>query len=176
MPQERPMPPQQPMPSGPQDGGQANADHRPPMGALEAYITNVGVLNMRQGPGLDYPIVGTVPVGTKVSLTGQTDGKWRQIRHPNGTFGWVNDYYLTHSLAYVTTGIVEPTYAKGMINTGYGLNVRSGPGLAYARVGGLYYGDNVYLMGESSADGSWVKIKMMDGTVGWVASMFVTRL
>jgi len=62
------------------------------------------VLNIRQGPGVSFSIVGTLPpTGTGVIRTGPAawvgGDRWVQIQHPNGGSGWVNFYYLTEYVA-----------------------------------------------------------------------------
>jgi len=49
-------------------------------------------LNVREGPGQEYPILGLLPVNTQVEITGQnTDGSWWQIAYPQGSGdrGWI---------------------------------------------------------------------------------------
>jgi hypothetical protein len=58
--------------------------------------------------------------------------------------------------------------------TAYGLNVRTGPGVAYAIVGGLSQGDVVEVVGKNAA-GNWLQILYPTGTEGqgWVAAAHV---
>jgi len=49
-------------------------------------------LNVRQGPGQDYPILDLLPVGTQVEVTGKNaDGTWWQVAFPPGSAerGWI---------------------------------------------------------------------------------------
>ncbi|MFB0535290.1 MAG: SH3 domain-containing protein [Anaerolineae bacterium] len=55
--------------------------------------------------------------------------------------------------------------------TAYGLNVRSGPGIAYAIVGGLRLGDEVEVVGKN-ATATWLQI-VYNGEEGWVAAAYV---
>jgi hypothetical protein len=50
------------------------------------------VVNVRSGPGTDYPVVGNVNQGTTCPITGRNNNStWWQVRCPNGVNGWV--YY-----------------------------------------------------------------------------------
>jgi hypothetical protein len=58
------------------------------------------VLNIRSGPGVDYPIIGSFqPTYTDVMRTGpssQVDNAlWVEVQIPSGKTGWVNAKYLT---------------------------------------------------------------------------------
>lgn len=47
-------------------------------------------LNLRQGPGTDYPVTGSLPAGTEVIVTGRLeDGSWLQVKSDAGE-GWVS--------------------------------------------------------------------------------------
>ncbi|MCO5189287.1 MAG: PA14 domain-containing protein [Anaerolineae bacterium] len=64
---------------------------------LTGTITNVSVLNVREIPGdFNSRIVGRVVRGETVGLTGyqSADGKYVQLRLPNGAVGWVNKAYI----------------------------------------------------------------------------------
>lgn len=54
-----------------------------------------GYLNVRQGPGIDYPVIAWLAEGTLVRPTGRvvaaSGGVWREIEWPAG---WVNSRYL----------------------------------------------------------------------------------
>lgn len=65
-----------------------------------------GGLNMREGAGVDYPIVKVLPRGDTVGITGvcevvgSTD--WWQVQ-TNGQLGWVSSTFLTEDAVYVTS-------------------------------------------------------------------------
>lgn len=43
-------------------------------------------LNVREGPGQDYPVIGLLPVNTQVEVTGKNpDSSWWQIVYPQGS-------------------------------------------------------------------------------------------
>jgi pSer/pThr/pTyr-binding forkhead associated (FHA) protein len=49
-------------------------------------------LNVREGPGQEYPVLGLLPVNTQVEVTGKnSDGSWWQIVYPSGSAerGWI---------------------------------------------------------------------------------------
>lgn len=67
---------------------------------LTGTITNVSVLNVREIPGdFNSRIVGRVVRGETVDLTGyqSADGKYVQLRLPDGAVGWVNKAYVNTS-------------------------------------------------------------------------------
>jgi TolB protein len=64
----------------------------------------------------------------------------------------------------------QPTPNSGRV-TAYGLNVRSGPGIAYPIVGGLSQGDTVEVVGKN-ATATWLQI-VYNGEEGWVAAAYV---
>jgi Bacterial SH3 domain len=59
---------------------------------------------------------------------------------------------------------------KGYATTN--LNVRSGPGTSYDSIGGVGIEENVTVVEE---EGGWLKVRLSDGTEGWVSSNFVTK-
>lgn len=55
------------------------------------------------------------------------------------------------------------------------LNVRSGPGTSYAKVGSVSQ-SQVLVELEANQDGSWVRIQRFDGLVGWCSVSYLTGL
>jgi hypothetical protein len=58
----------------------------------EAILTALVILNVRSGPGVDYPIVGQLAPGQSAQVVGQNPaGSWWQIIYPpdSGSLGWV---------------------------------------------------------------------------------------
>ena len=52
-----------------------------------------GTLNLRSGPGLEYPIIGSIPNGHSIELLGES-GDWDRVRH-NGQEGYVSKVFGT---------------------------------------------------------------------------------
>jgi hypothetical protein len=66
-----------------------------PPGAPWAAIT-AGVLNVRRGPGTDYPAIGQLQQNDVVEIAGKNaDSSWLQIVYPTGTIGrgWISASY-----------------------------------------------------------------------------------
>jgi uncharacterized protein YraI len=142
-----------------------------------------GALNIRSGPSSAYAVIATLTQGQPVVLLGRTaDSGWAQVRIYNGVVGWANAAYLNANVAFSTLPVVNvssspspgpgpgPSSATGTV-TASALNVRSGPGLAYGVVAGVYWGQQVTVHGRS-ADGGWLKISV-GGVTGWVSSHFI---
>lgn len=53
----------------------------------------VADLNVRTGAGTDNPVVTTLPRGTRITLTGRTQGDWSQISL-KGRSLWVNNAWI----------------------------------------------------------------------------------
>ncbi|MGA8357547.1 MAG: SH3 domain-containing protein, partial [Xanthobacteraceae bacterium] len=81
-------PPGAPPPGGP-PGPPPQAGRQPPGGPPAAVNINV---NLRQGPGTNYPIVITIPAGAPVAVAG-CSGAWCQV-----TFQGQSGYIIATSL------------------------------------------------------------------------------
>ena len=129
-------------------------------------------LNVRSGAGTAAPKVGTITGGTtvyiyeKVTVNGM---EWGRI----GTNQWVCLAYVTLS----TTGTTPSTPSTPTVSTGTGtvisstnLNVRTGPGANYTKVGSLTPGTQVTVY-EVTTNGTqqWGRI----GTNQWVCMTYV---
>ncbi|WP_299815088.1 SH3 domain-containing protein [uncultured Jannaschia sp.] len=62
--------------------------------ALFVKPTNVGYLNLRQGPGTETPILRRIYPGDRLAPLGR-DGVWIEVRHATGARGWVHSDYVT---------------------------------------------------------------------------------
>lgn len=163
-------------------------------------VVNTGALNIRSGPGVQYPVIDAVYFGDTVILVGRNaDSTWVNIQTADLVRGWVNARYITPSqpisiLPVLNTGVSTPTPLPpgvatavplptgipaptvipntAVINTG-NLNVRSGPGVGYARVTSVSSGNYVSLLGRN-LDSSWANIATSAGAQGWVNSRYLT--
>ena len=136
-------------------------------------------LNVREGPGTDHSIVGTLAHDAGgVAATGHgahddQDRVWVHVVHEDAT-GWVASWLLTPGECFED----DPGGAC-VIDTECTdrLNVRSGPGGEYPKIGSLAHDAvGVVTTGYTSNDDEdriWAQIEHEDG-VGWVAGWFVT--
>jgi uncharacterized protein YgiM (DUF1202 family) len=66
-----------------------------PLPIVDVAYIHSGALNLRSGPGLDYPAVDIAYNRDEVYLLGsQGYDPWMLIRLPSGSEGWVNAKYL----------------------------------------------------------------------------------
>ena len=136
-----------------------------------------GALNVRSGPGISYSAVAVVNQGTVVSLLGRNStSTWAKIRLSNGTEGWVNASLITPNVAISGLPVLSTTAptvtASALVSTG-ALNVRSGPGVTYSVITVASQGHTVTLLGRN-ANSSWAKIRLANGTEGWVNASLLT--
>jgi hypothetical protein len=79
-----------------------------PSGSSGSYavilVSDDDVLNIRSGPGVANPVVGTLqPTQSGLTRTGKTssvgEDLWVEIQNPGGGTGWVNANFLTEEVA-----------------------------------------------------------------------------
>ncbi len=144
----------------------------PALGPASAIVTTP-VASVRSGPNSSYPLLGTAPQGTYLTLIGRNaSGSWVVVLAPNGLQGWMSSALIE---AFIPLGPLPEvaytpidTYGTGYVDTG-ALNIRSGPGLNYSIIGTLRDGERLSLMGRN-AYGDWLKVRTSTGLEGWVGS------
>jgi hypothetical protein len=103
-------------------GAAAKAEAPDTLGAVdETRVVDADVLNVRKGPGPEYPAMGQVTKGTRISVVGEERG-WLKIPTSQGD-GWIDAYYVSpppggmnlwdHLLALDKEGI-NPKLAAGI--------------------------------------------------------------
>jgi uncharacterized protein YraI len=149
----------------------------PPEGTAVGAV-NTGALNVRSGPGLEYSSLAVAYNGHVVQLLGRnTFTTWLKVRLFNGQEGWVNAKYIsttypTGNLPIMWDDAVIPGAPTAIVVTG-NLNIRTGPGAGYSAITSVPYGTTLTLVGRN-ADGTWVKVRMSNGTEGWVNASYLT--
>jgi len=131
------------------------------------------------GPGSKHMEMGTLEAGERVAVTGYSLNGWRQVRYGKTIMGYVKGEDLSHykpaaaSVSAVAADSGEKAAAssapvfwvdedRGDIYYATGrVNVRTGPGTGYARVGKLTKNQQVTRIGEK--DG-WYKLLTADGS------------
>jgi hypothetical protein len=97
--------------------------------ATQTLATATTPLNIRSGPGPEYPVIGAIPTNGQAVVVGCVEGsQWCQITY-NGAQGWAYSQYMQSAgirtlppVAYTappqttgTTTIVRPTYSGDFI-------------------------------------------------------------
>ncbi len=163
--------------SNPGGSGSGSADNGTGTAAVVSGCTNV---NVRAKAGVQNTLVTTLPNGTAITVYEQKEvnnAPWARIDQ-----GWVCMYYVTltgevsgNGGASGNGGTINGTTpgqisCTGIVNSNTDLNVRSGPGLGYAKVKALKKGTSVTIYEQVEADRmTWGKT---DG--GWVCMSYIT--
>lgn len=96
--------------------------------ATQTLATAITPLNMRTGPGPEYPVIGAIPTNGQATVLGCIEGsQWCQVTY-NGAQGWAYSQYMqsagiralppvTYAAPPSTTGtaIVRPTYSGDFV-------------------------------------------------------------
>jgi len=147
-------------------------------------IVNVSVsssLNVRSGPGTTYKKVGSLFRNDKVEVL-EKGSTWHKIKKGN-LVGYVHSNYLKIEGGTTppsnnkeekpvdnTPPAIPPNQDKRYgIVTASALNVRSGAGTKYKRIGYVYKNNKVEIL---SSSGGWHKISY-NGLVGYVSGQYI---
>ena len=128
--------------------------------ATTAYVQATANVNVRSGPGTGYSKLGELAKGQTVEKLG-VSGNWTKISY-NGKTAYVSTQYLKDVLPAETA---SASYVQATAN----VNVRSGPGTSYSKLGQLTKGQTVQKLGTS---GSWTKISY-NGKTAYVSSQYL---
>ena len=154
--------------------GAASTDEAPAeetVSSREAIVT-ADVLNVRSGAGTSYERVGVLKEGDLVTVTDESISGWYGITSGNVS-GYASADYLSFDVAAVQESLAATAEPKeGMVTTSV-LNVRSGAGTSYARVGTLSQGASVTITDESVS--GWYGITSGDLS-GYVSADYIAIL
>ena len=142
-------------------------------------LVNTSVLNVRSGAGINYSKIGSLTQGTKVNIISESNG-WSKINY-NGKIGYISSQYVSEvssNPAPETNKPSNPTPDNNTsgntikeVNTNV-LNVRSGAGTNYSKIGSLTQATRVSVISESNG---WSKINY-NGKVGYVSSQYLSKV
>lgn len=121
------------------------------------------VLNVRTGPGVNYPVGTTVKRGEIYTIV-ETSANWGKLK--SGA-GWISLDYVTRDTS--TPVVSEYPYAGKC--TANSVNVRSGAGTGYSVLRHLNAGNLVDVIGKS---GDWYHVNIV-GLKGYVHKDYITR-
>lgn len=140
--------------------------------AVHSISAVAPVLNVRNGPGLQYQVTGAVYRGTKMSLV-RTTPHWAAVILPGGTTGWVaipmtsgvpeKTVHAAPAAAKKAASALHVTY---IVVTASVLNIRSAPGTSHRVVAQVLKKTRLQVL-ETTAH--WAHVALPASTVsGWV--------
>ena len=137
--------------------------------AATKYAMTTANLNFRTGPSTSNKIITTIKKNTKVEVVSY-DGKWAKIKY-NNQVGYSSKDYLSEvsSSGSSSSGSTSTTKKTGTVTTDV-LNVRSGAGTSYSKIGTLKKGATVTILQTSNG---WHKIELSGGKIGWVSADYI---
>ena len=146
-------------------------------GTVQAKLT--ADVNLRRGAGTNYGVIKVIGTGTTVTVTDASNNQWYKVKLSDGTEGYLFSEYLK-----VTSGNIDsakpsatptPTPAPNngtvQAKTTSDLNVRKGPGTSYGIVKVIDM--NVTVTVTEATNSSWYKVKLSDGTEGYLAAQYL---
>ena len=133
--------------------------------AATKYAMTTANLNFRTGPSTSNKIITTIKKNTKVEVVSY-DGKWAKIKYKNQVGYSSKDYLSEVSSSNSSTSTKKKT---GKVTTGV-LNVRSGAGTSYSKIGTLKKGATVTILQTSNG---WHKIELSGSKTGWVSADYI---
>lgn len=119
-----------------------------------------GSLNVRKSASTSSTVLTTLSKGSYVTLISQS-GSWWYVEYGKGLFGYVHGSYIK---------TVSGTPYSVNIQSGT-LNVRSGAGTGYLRIGSLAKGEIVIVL---SSSGGWSRILYHGTKTGYVSSQYLS--
>lgn len=131
-------------------------------------VTN-SYVNLRQGPGTDYAIVGEANKGDAFTITATATGNGYTWGKYDG--GWIALMYTNYDSVINGGGSADSTTTSemGTVTSSDGLRVRSGAGTDHSIVGFLSYNERVEILDKKTVGSStWGRI-----STGWICLDYV---
>jgi uncharacterized protein YraI len=131
-------------------------------------------VNIRTGPGVDYDNIGILKEGENAAIIAyNNDSTWWAVRYPNPPLdiGWVSADFVTQTGD--VTIVPTPIPGAPILIANANLNIRSGPGIEFDKIGLMLIGQRAEVVGVSK-DGEWwaIKVPLAQGGRGWVIANF----
>ncbi len=123
------------------------------------------LINVREGAGLDYPIIAKVEEGDRFKVLSR-EGEWIKIQVNDEKEGWVAEWLVTSKKDISKSSGTAPSLGY---TTADGLRIRKGPGTDYPVVSILQNNTQVEIIGQS---GSWVEIETSSGR-GFISQEYI---
>ena len=140
--------------------------------ANEKTAKTTEYVNFRTGPGTNYSSKGVIPSGTAITVTDTSNSQWYAVRLANGSTGYIFAQYIKITSATATPAPTEaPADGTVRAKTTADVNLRKGAGTNYGVI--RVVGNNTAVT-VTEATNTWYKVKLSDGTEGYLYAQYVT--
>ncbi len=150
-----------------------------PLGGGVSIVAEAEVLHVRSGPGLRYPVVGSVYRGTSMQLV-KVSPHWAAVILPGDTTGWVARSYTNMKPSVTTAGrypgavkpakSVLPANARLAVST---VSLRAGPGNSFKVVSHVSWATPVIVL---SLTPHWAHVAVPASRIeGWLPRTSLTE-
>ena len=119
-----------------------------------------GWLNVRSSPSTTAGTIAQLQKGSYVTLISKSNGWWK-VEYGKGKFGYCHGDYIT---------VVGGTPSTVATQSG-SLNVRSGAGTSYSRIGYLTKGEQVIVLSNTNG---WSRVLFHGTRIGYVSSQYLS--
>jgi uncharacterized protein YraI len=137
------------------------------------YLTTADV-NLRKGPGTNYPVVVTIPRGIRINVVAR-EGQWLRIESKHGNQpGYISERYAR---PLQPAQAAQADHASASVTGAYRTKIetalREGPGRNYRVVATLPADIKINVVG---AEGDWLRVQSKHGNQpGYVDKKSVER-
>ena len=140
--------------------------------ANEKTAKTTEYVNFRTGPGTNYSSKGVIPSGTAITVTDTSNSQWYAVRLADGSTGYIFAQYIKITSATATPAPTEaPADGTVRAKTTADVNLRKGAGTNYGVI--RVVGNNTAVT-VTEATNTWYKVKLSDGTEGYLYAQYVT--
>lgn len=152
-------------------------------------MVKVDYLLLRKSPGTSGAKIASLPRGTIVTCLEENAAykngyHWDKVKLSNGTVGYMASRHLelvsgrTTNNNTSTSNNNSSSYVKAKVNI-KNVNVRKSPGTSGKRIKTISKGTVVTCLEENAAYKNgyhWDRVKLSNGTIGYIASRYLTRI
>ena len=129
-------------------------------------------VNFRTGPGTNYSSKSVIPSGTAITVTDTSNAQWYAVRLSDGSTGYIYAQYIKITSATAAPAPTEaPADGTVRAKTTADVNLRKGAGTNYGVI--RVVGNNTTVT-VTEATNTWYKVKLSDGTEGYLYAQYVT--
>ncbi|MEW5921842.1 MAG: N-acetylmuramoyl-L-alanine amidase [Bacillota bacterium] len=132
-------------------------------------VVTASSLRLREGPGLQYDIVTSIPLNTMLNLQEERE-EWLKVSLSDGREGWVARVY-TMPLTVEEEDVAAANRPRLATVIASVLRVRSGPGLGFSQVDRVFSGNHLLVLNEEKG---WNYVQLPNNNYGWVSSDYTS--